>query len=228
MSVRLNVRLDRGQLVVLGIEEAGVPHWYQSRVCQHEPELVWVEAPLEKRGPVTPAVGAEVIVHTWRSTDARYTLRTNVAATELQPPALLGLRVLEFQRIQRREYFRVPLVARLDDAQLLGADGDEHSIVLQVCDVSAGGVRGRSATLRGQSAVLLHVGDQLRFNLPLPPEPDPLEVLARVVRVAEAVATAEYACEIGAAFVDLTTNGRERLIRFALCQQSQQLRRGML
>jgi c-di-GMP-binding flagellar brake protein YcgR len=228
MSPRLNVRLDRGQLVVLGIEEAGVPHWYQSRVSQHEPELVWVEAPLEGRGPVTPAVGAEVVVHTWRATDARYTLRTSLAATEPQHPPLLGLRVLELQRIQRREYFRVPLVARVDDAQLRGVDGDERVIVLQVCDVSAGGVRGRSAGLRGQSPVLLHVGDQLRFKLPLPPEREPLDLQACVVRVAEAVASTAYACEIGAAFVDLTADARERLIRFALCQQSQQLRRGML
>jgi c-di-GMP-binding flagellar brake protein YcgR len=113
---------------------------------------------------------------------------------------------------------------------------------VQVQDLSAGGLRGRTERL-------LVPGDELTIDLPLadasPPQtsaplilrgrvvalhdlPAPLNLRARVVRLVESEQPTTLDCELGIAFLDVPRQTRERIIRFALSVQRDRRRRGML
>jgi c-di-GMP-binding flagellar brake protein YcgR len=163
----------------------------------------------------------------------------------LEPGPLVGLTILESRRIQQREYVRVPLSTEAwGFCDKPGAPVEEIApFRLQVQDLSAGGLRGRT----GGS---LTPGDEITIDLPLPdalppqtPQPlllrgrvvalhdlpEPLNLRARVVRRVEmSLPDDALACEIGVAFLDVPKEARERIIRFALSVQRDRRRRGML
>jgi len=136
--------------------------------------------------------------------DALYQLRARVGMLRLSAGPLVGLVILDSQRIQQREYVRVPLStdawgfydghadpaalpadapARLATPFGLPADDqDAQPFRLHVQDLSAGGLRGRTQQI-------LMPGDDLTIDLPLPaaePEaPTPVLVRGRVVALSD-------------------------------------------
>jgi c-di-GMP-binding flagellar brake protein YcgR len=190
--------------------------------------------------------------------DALYQVQARVAFARLAPEPLVGLTVLGAERIQQREYVRVPL-STIATGMYLGStatSAQEEPLHLQVHDLSASGLRGRSDRP-------LAPGDDLTLDLPLPrptatqpdqarfrsprPEtrvdqpvhlrgrvvelldlPEPLNLRARVVRLIENSQAQDLRPEIGVVFLDLTRETRERIIRFALDVQRERRRRGMM
>jgi PilZ domain-containing protein len=222
------IPLDRGQLVVIGVPDESSRRWYRGQVEQRQRDLVWVAMPGEDEVPQPPS-GTEVLLDTWRLTDARYRLRTLVIAASGPAPLGLGLRIVESARIQRREYFRVPVALRPRRAVRLLENGGEEGLELMLRDLSAGGLRARgSCGLRAASATPLETDDLISLSLWLPGQPDELLLRARVTRVVDSVNDARFSCEIGAAFLNVSSDEREQLIQYTLSVQLDHLRRGAL
>lgn len=238
------VPLEPGQPVLLGIGAAGQEHWARTMVRRVDARLVWLDAAPEGQPLIDAQPGLEVVCHTWRHMDALYQVHARVGMTRLEPGPLIGLQILKSQRVQQREYVRVPLSTEAW-AMRDGVDASGEAIGpfrLQVQDLSAGGLRGRTDRL-------LNPGDELTIDLPLPDAPppqtsaplllrgrvvllhdlpEPLNLRARVVRLVESDLPMTLACEIGVAFLDVPKQTRERIIRFALSVQRDRRRRGML
>jgi hypothetical protein len=238
------VPLEPGQTVLLGIGTAGREQWSRTMVRRVDPRMVWLDAAPEGQPVIEAQPGLEVVCNTWRHMDALYQIQARVGMTRLEPGPLIGLQILTSQRIQQREYVRVPLTTEAWGIR----DGDDASgqapvpFRLQVQDLSAGGLRGRTEQL-------LNPGDELTIDLPLPDAPPPqvsaplvlrgrvvllhdlpapLNLRARVVRLVDTELPNTLACEFGVAFLDVPKETRERIIRFALNVQRDRRRRGML
>jgi c-di-GMP-binding flagellar brake protein YcgR len=251
MSGSVGAPLEAGQPVVLGAGPEHARRWFRTSVHRVDGRMIWLYgAPLE--GPrVEVAPGESVTCHTWRYMDAAYQVHGMVAFARQEPQPLLGVSVRQSERIQQREFVRVPLATEAR-ARYLGPDMrlaelydlQEQPFRLEVRDVSAGGLRGRSD-------LPLSLGDELEIELVLPrlekDSPPPAKVLsldgtpvhlpvlpdgltlqARVVRLIETANVASLACEIGVAFVGLSRESQERIIRFALDVQRDRRRRGLL
>ena len=254
------VPFEPGQIVVLGAGPEHARRWYRTIVQRIDSRMVWVDGAPEGQPPVEVQPGDHLTCHTWRAMDALYQADGRVAFAQVVPEPLVGLTILHAERIQQREYVRVPLSA-VASGLYLGSEagvapGQSQHIQLQVSDLSAGGLRGRSD-------LPLTPGDELTIELPLPrtedpktepvrthrlrPEsrevlplhlrgrvvalpdlPEPLNLRARVVRLIEKQPSRELVPEIGVVFVHLTRDARERIIRFALDVQRDRRRRGML
>lgn len=256
------VPFEPGQVVVLGAGPGETRRWYRTIVQRVDARVVWVDGAPEGQPLVEVQPGQHVTCHTWRYMDALYQAEARVAFARLAPEPLVGLTVLRAERIQQREYVRVPLSTVATGVYLgpeAGSDQAQEQVVhLEVLDLSAGGLRGRSD-------LPLSLGDELTIELTLPrsedpsktepvrsphplPEhrlalplhlrgrvvalpdlPEPLNLRARVVRLVERTMRREQLSpEIGVVFVDLTREARERIIRFALDVQRDRRRRGML
>ena len=254
------VPFEPGQIVVLGAGPEHARRWYRTIVQRIDSRMVWVDGAPEGQPPVEVQPGDHLTCHTWRAMDALYQADGRVAFAQVVPEPLVGLTILHAERIQQREYVRVPLSA-VASGLYLGSEsgvapGQAQHLQLQVSDLSASGLRGRSD-------LPLTPGDELTIELPLPrtedsktepaqthrlrPEsrevlplhlrgrvvalpdlPEPLNLRARVVRLIEKQPSRELAPEIGVVFVHLTRDARERIIRFALAVQRDRRRRGML
>jgi hypothetical protein len=235
------VPLEPGQTVVLGIGQASREQWSRTIVAHIDPRMIWLDAAPEGQPSIDAQPGTEVVCHTWRNMDALYQMRARIGMRRLEPGPLIGLVILESRRIQQREYVRVPLSTEAwgicDKPSEPGQEAAPFR--LQVQDLSAGGLRGRTNRY-------LAPGDELTIDLPLPDTkpptslilrgrvvalhdlPEPLNLRARVVRRVETDFPEALACEIGVAFLDVPQEVRERIIRFALSVQRDRRRRGML
>lgn len=255
MSGPAAVPFEPGQIVVLGAGPEQARRWYRTSVLRIDSRLIWLDGAPEDQPTVEVQPGERVTCHTWRAMDALYQVSARVAFVRLAPAPLVGLTVLGAERIQQREYVRVPLAAEATGRQLLGgpaADGAPTSrpLRLQVHDLSASGLRGRSD-------LPLLPGDELEIDLPLPERtgpraeclqatqrtvplhlrgrvvalpnlPEPLNLRARVVRLVETARGSDLTPEIGVVFVDVPRDARERIIRFTLDVQRERRRRGLL
>ncbi|HLH25563.1 MAG TPA: PilZ domain-containing protein [Chloroflexota bacterium] len=214
------IPLERGQQVMLRVDESDGARWFPTRVMGREDDTVWVGAP-----PHDPAgalaVGEEVSFRTWRATDALYAVRAEIVAVERGAQACVGVWVFEGERIQRREYFRVPCWTVLKGATVIAPDGEEQRPRLLLADLSASGLGLRSAAP-------LALGSELRLDLSLPDNGDVVPVRASIVRAEASRDHAEYPWECGAMFTDVATVVRERIIRHAIRYQLEQLRRGVV
>jgi hypothetical protein len=249
MTETTRVPLEPGQTVVLGIGREGAEQWCRTMVMRVDQRLVWVDAAPDGQPPIEARPGESVVCHAWRDMDALYQLQARIAMTRLAPRPLVGLEIQQSQRIQQREYVRVPLSTQAwgfyDGLVVAGASVEPFP--LQVSDLSANGLRGRTdrdlapgdelsidlplpATRGDMSTVPLHLRGRI---VALPDLPEPLNLRARVVRRIEPprpgdLRPVELASEIGMTFVDVPREARERIIRFALNVQRDQRRRGML
>lgn len=210
--------LEARQSIALGVRSGERTVWVHARVATREGDVIWIVVPNEPALPPGCRPGVELDLYSWRPTDARYVLRVRVLSR--RPDGLVSLRLTTARRVQERRNFRVP-VALTAEAVALRSDGDEYPLRLQVRDLSAAGVRARSMNV-------VEVGDLLRFGLALPGGRSELELRARVVRPVERPWPAEYACEFGAAFVELSAETAEQLIQFTLREQRAQRRKGLL
>jgi hypothetical protein len=245
MTDLTTVPFEPGQPVVLGTGPAHARRWYRTTVKQLDARVVWLDGAPEDQPVVQIQPGEDVTCNTWRSMDALYQAEARVAFTRLAPEPLVGLTIERAERIQQREYVRVPLSA-VATGLYLGAESRVDDIQprpldLEVYDLSAGGLRGRGS-------LLLAPGDELTIDLPLPraergpdmpvhlrgrvvalPDlPEPLNLRVRVVRLVDQARSDDLAREIGVTFVDVSKEARERIIRFALDVQRDRRRRGMM
>ena len=244
-----------GQIVVLGAGPEHARRWHRTIVRHVDARVVWVDAAPEGQPPMELQPGESVTCHTWRDMDALYQADARVAFVRLAPEPLVGLTILDAERIQQREYVRVSL-STIATGQLVGSGSSvsqpqAQPLQIQVHDLSAGGLRGRSDQP-------LAPGDEITIDLALPPAedprtdqtrperrpelplhlhgrvvalpdlPEPLNLRARVVRLVETPRPTALNPEIGVVFVDLTREARERIIRFALDVQRDRRRRGMM
>lgn len=210
-----------GQQVALAIHRSNPADWYTSRVAEVDESLVWVETPDLDIEPAWPAEGDELFVRVARPGDAAYTVHARVVVVKTDVERLVGLRVIDSSRSQQREYFRVPVSITTDEATLTTTDGSRFPVTLYLRDLSATGVR-------AHCDAPVSVGGQIRMRLTLTGQPQPLELLASVVRANERPGPAGTYWEIGAAFTSLAPTVRERIVHFALSVQLEQRRRGKL
>jgi c-di-GMP-binding flagellar brake protein YcgR len=208
--------------------------------------LVWVDATPATQFPIEIEPGQGVVCHAWRDMDALYQVRARIAMTRSGTQPLVGLEVEQSQRIQQREYVRVPLSTQAwGFYEGLAVPGTAPApFELQVCDLSASG-------LRGCTEHDLAPGDEIAIDLPLPTRegattaapaplhqrgrivalpdlPEMLNLRARVVRRIEIPRPGDIGSEIGLTFVDVPVQARERIIRYALDVQRDRRRRGTL
>ncbi|HWP29569.1 MAG TPA: PilZ domain-containing protein [Chloroflexota bacterium] len=259
MTRSIHVPLERGQPALLGQGSdcaAGLPVWITAR----EGDRVWVRPRPDAVADLAAiaAPGAVVLLRTWRPGDALYTLRARVLAAAPGPcgapwphrptgddgdpgdPRDLALQIVDAVRVQRREYFRVPVSIDTDDAWTVSAREGVRLLTLHVDNLSANGLH--ASRIRAPLTPTLPpvaAGDCLLLRLPLPGLPEPLVLAARVVRVAREPAggarrtrttpTAAGRCwECAAVFTDLAPATRERLVQFTLQVQQERLQRGMV
>jgi c-di-GMP-binding flagellar brake protein YcgR len=221
MTAVERIPMERGQQVMLRMDEPEGARWFPTRVVDREEETVWVGAP-----PHDPtgalAVGEEISFRTWRATDALYAVRAEIVAVERGAQACVGVYPFEGQRIQRREYFRVPIWDVLKGAAVVTPEGEELHPGLLLADLSASGLGLRSTKP-------LALGSEVCLALTLPDTDGTVPVRGTVVRAEEeAHDGADYPYECGAMFTDVATAVRERIIRYAIRYQLEQLRRGVV
>jgi hypothetical protein len=220
------VPLDNGQPVLLARRDDDA---YQTWITGRDGDLIWVSARPDDETTLPPAAGAEVLLHTWRWGDALYTLRARVVAERPVLGTAIGLRLLAGARIQRREYFRVPVGRAADEAWVLPERGPDRKLKLHLDDISAGGLRATVASDRdAPDAAPLVVGDGVRLHVTLPGVPGPLRLDGRVVRVARQRGSKGVDWECGLTFTELAPAVREHMVRFALNVQRDQRRRGII
>jgi c-di-GMP-binding flagellar brake protein YcgR len=213
--------LALGQQVALAVHRSHPTDWHSSRVAEIDESLVWVETPALDLEPAWPMEGDELFVRVARSDDAAYTLHARVVVVKTDPKRLAGLRVIGSSRSQQREYFRVPVSITTDEATLTMLGGSRFQATLHLRDLSATGVRAHCDTP-------VSIGDQIRMRLTLTGQPQPIELMASVVRSQERPSPAGTYWEVGAAFTNLASAIRERIVHFALSVQLEQRRRGTL
>jgi hypothetical protein len=219
MTAVERIPMERGQQVMLRVDEPEGGHWFPTRVMSREEETVWVGAPpYNPAGPL--AVGEEITLRTWRATDALYAVRAEIVAVERGAQACVGVYVFEGQRIQRREYFRVPIWSVVKDATVVAPDGTEQQPRLLLDDLSASGLGLRSTEP-------LALGTVVRTDLTLPDGGEIVTVRASIVRAEDSNDRAEYPYECGAMFNEVAPALHERIIRYAIRYQLEQLRRGV-
>jgi len=251
MTLTSGVPFEAGQPVIVGVGPMHERRWYRTSIRRVDARIVWLDGVAEDESVVDVQPGQEITCHSWRAMDALYQTVGRVAFTRLAPEPLVGLTVNSVERIQQREYVRVPLSTEATGLYLGPVAQDDTvspphaptSVQLAVYDLSAGGLRGRSN-------VPLHPGDELSIDLPLPHAhtdvfvpvhlrgrvvtlpnlPSPLNLRARVVRLIDNdnAAHDDPFHDIGIAFVDVSKEARERIIRFALDIQRERRRRGMM
>jgi hypothetical protein len=257
MTGQMAVPFEPGQIVVLGAGPEQARRWYRTTVLRVDSHVVWVDGAPEDQPIVDVQPGEQVTCHTWRSMDALYQAEARVAFARLGSEPLVGLTVLRAERIQQREYVRVPLSTVATGSYVGSAREDApRTVSLDVHDLSASGLRGRSdlplapgdeltleltlpraegprsepgrpQRLRPQN--LLELPLSLRGRVvALPDLPEPLNLRARVVRLIETSRPDDLGPEIGVVFVEPSREARERIIRFALDVQRDRRRRGMM
>jgi c-di-GMP-binding flagellar brake protein YcgR len=213
--------LALGQQVALAVHRSNPDDWYTSRVVEVDDNLVWVETPELDIEPAWPADGDELFVRVAPSEDAAYTAHARVVVVKTEAERLVGLRIIGSSRSPQREYFRVPVSITTDEATLTTADGSRFPVTLHLRDLSATG-------MRAHCDAPVSVGGLIRMRLTLTGQPQPLELLATVVRANERPGPAGAYWEIGTAFSGMAPSVRERIVHFALSLQLEQRRRGKL
>ncbi len=103
------VPFETGQIVVLGTGPEDSRRWYRTTVKRVDARVVWVDGAPEDQPTVEVQPGDSVTCHTWRNMDALYQPQARVAIARLAPEPMVGLTILGAERIQQREYVRVPL-----------------------------------------------------------------------------------------------------------------------
>lgn len=163
------VPLERGQpaLLVLETDEPRCQSW----IAEQNGGLVWLETTADAASDLRLHVGDEVLVRTWRATDALYVLRGRVEQVQRGARLRVGLRLLAATRQQQRQYFRVPLDVPAEAARCLD-DTSGEPLQVHVRDLSANGI----GLL---TSVPLWVGAQLALRVRLPGGLGPLDLRAR-------------------------------------------------
>src|SRR5262245_16493651 len=143
------VPFEAGQPVIVGAGPLHNRRWYRTAVTHVDTRMVWLDGAPADQPALAIQPGERVSCHTWRHMDALYEAEGRVSFARLGPRPLVGLTIHGGQRIQQREYVRVPLstvATGLYVGSLSRSDEIEpRPLDLEVFDLSAGGLRGRSS-----------------------------------------------------------------------------------
>lgn len=155
-------------------------------------------------------IGAEVVVFFIRP-DALYSMRSTIVDKALKPVPVLVLRLDEkaIARMQRRQHFRIDIRLKVMCA-LMKPDASGRAAMRETTytrNISAGGVL---CTLRQPC----QIGDQARLELQLPSEPEPIEVLGKVVRVQRGATSRRSGNYVGLHFAAINDAQQARLTRY--------------
>src|SRR3954469_4873592 len=121
MSEPMAVPFEPGQIVVLGAGTDTDRRWYRTSVARVDASMIWLDGAPPDQPALAVEPGQHVTCHTWRSMDALYQAEGRVALTRLAPDPVVGLTIHSAERIQQREYVRVPLSAAATGL-LVGSD----------------------------------------------------------------------------------------------------------
>jgi hypothetical protein len=217
------VPLQPGQQFLLGVDHEGRREWHDGKILSRDGIQMRIECAPESDLALQSAPGTEIILDTWRLMDARYVLRARVLAVLPHEHPQVDVELIEGTRVQHREYFRVPISLEPCHAWVESRQPDvpDRQVRLHLREISAAGLRARSSEL-------LSVTSVLRIDCTLPGSRVPLALRARVMRVLDEPVPFVWPCEVGAAFIDLSTRDREEIIRFALRLQAEDIRQGVM
>lgn len=201
--------------------ELGVPNrdgrltWHRTRVedFSSDGQRVVVGWPMVQLAYVSVHRGDLVYLGTTVPDDALYVVPCEVVATALEPQARLMLApVGPWERMQRREHCRVPVTLVPEELLLLPADGDPQPLRGTIVDLSAGGIRLRSAQQ-------LRPGDRLAVRFALPGTVQPVGVVAVVRRVAPVEHADPPRWDHGCQFERLDRRTEDTIVRFVFQRQ---------
>jgi c-di-GMP-binding flagellar brake protein YcgR len=163
--------------------------------------------------PLMP--GQLVMVEVTRPGDGLYALETLIESASMEEPPTLILRPDgPWQRVQRRRAERYVIDMRPSYALLLRAETERPtSFSAVLADLSAGG-------MRLNTAIELHVGDQVELGFGTPSGGAELRLRVNVVRVARLPGHAPDAWEAGCQYVEPSATDREQIVQFILARQA--------
>lgn len=213
------------QAVELGVPDRnGRLTWHRTRVedFSEDWQRIIVGWPMVQLAYVSVHRSDLVYLGTTVPDDALYVVPCEVLATLLEPQARLVLApVGPWQRMQRREHCRIPLILTPTELFLLPASGEPQPLTGTIMDLSAGGIRLRLP----QS---LRAGDRLALRFMLPGQPQPISAVAVVRRIAPVAHSDPPRWDHGCQFERLDRRTEEAIVRFVFQRQrelAKQLRR---
>jgi c-di-GMP-binding flagellar brake protein YcgR len=213
---------DRLQVIVLGTDEE-VPTTYLSRVEDFADGAALIGWPTHA-GIRAPLRENDRLSLTYVEEGGVYHLTGRVVQRVFEPLPLI--RVLpdgQLERVQRREYVRVPamLEVRLFSRVVTAATGDEEASVNLIST--------RTVNISGGGILIHHSapprpGSIYETKLWLPGDTEPLNITAKVVRsesVLDPVRGTYYA--VGFAFLQIPEGVRRRIVNFVFRYQQSSL-----
>jgi len=220
------VRAEVNELVQIQVAEDPNSRTYYSRVEDASGDRLNISWPTEA-GVRIPFHKSERLFISFTRQDAVYGFQASVTATIAGPIPMLTVQSSgEIERIQRREYVRVPSLLPVElTAVVIAPTGsgesspDVHSIKTNTVNISGGG-------FAIHHKFVLPVGTMLQVKLHLPGHPEPLQLSARVVRneSREDVHKNRFFM-IGVQFITIPERIRMRIVRHVFDAQKAALTR---
>lgn len=209
-----------GRPVDVGVATRSGIEWYRSRVEGHDAAdgRVAVAWPMARRELVPLEPGQMVVLAASNPDDALYSAEMYVEHTLAEEPPRVLLRPdAAWQRVQRRQDVRMPVLIRPTVAQRQ-VDGRPQPIHATIVNLSAGGLMLRSEhTLR--------VADLVDLTFGLSSGGGELHVRVDVRRVEHLQRGTHQLWEAGCQFLASSAADRDRIVRFIFAQQRVQARR---
>jgi c-di-GMP-binding flagellar brake protein YcgR len=218
------VRAEVNELVQIQLVDDPNSRTYYSRVEDASGDRLNISWPTEA-GVRIPFHKSEQLFISFTRQDAVYGFQASVTATIPGPiPMLIVQSSGEIERIQRREYVRVPSLLPVELTAVVSSGSSESSpdvvsIKTNTVNVSGGG-------FAIHHRFVLPVGTMLQVKLTLPGHPEPLPLSARVVRneSREDVHKNRFFM-IGVQFVTIPERIRMRIVRHVFDAQKAALTR---
>ncbi len=214
--------LQEGERVVLTVSMGDRTDQYPTHIERRDGNLIWIAIPQELGTP--DVLPPEVTLGVGHTMDAYYQVRTRIVGRTLVPRPRAALEIVDAERVQQREYFRVELPPSWESAVLIDQDGKQTSLQLYLNDLSAGGfgARVRESDTRLATPKL---GDEIVISPKLLAGSVPGDLRGRIVRVFSAD---DGFVQLGVAFHNLPPGAVDRIARFVLNMQRERTSRGLL
>lgn len=212
------LRIIPGEVVNLGVPDDGDMRWFRSRLedCGDANEWLRLHQPqVSDAAPLDLRPGSQVVVQIPQSYGALYSARLVIdhldEATGEGAATFTARPVGSWNRIQRRQAVRVPVVIRPSRAERITPQGWKPLGAL-IANLSAGG-----ALLR--CSELVEYGDTLELAFPLGDGGAEIVTRATVVRVQHVKVGKKQHWDAGCAFEGLRLSDSDRIVRFVFAEQ---------
>lgn len=214
--------LKENQLVTIELGTSEHRYAYASRIEMVTDETIVLAAPTERGALVMLRPASEIKVFI-NHEQAKFYFYSNVIGHQVEPiPLLIVSKPDRIEKGQRRHYLRVRVVIFPLDSWVIDPDPEKcHPIKIATVDISGGG-------LRFVCKELLPIDAKIRLRLDLPFGCGNVEAIAKVIRVHERDNANRSRYEMAAIFSEITDNNRDKVCRFALKQQLEWHKRGLM